>query len=239
MLEHIELRSLLFIDIETATQFSQFNQTEKDTQNLWIEKSKYWGDDKSVNEWYIEKGALYAEFSKVISIAIGFFYKEGDFIKLRIKSLQGTEKDLLQELIELMNRSFNNVNKYRLCGHNIKNFDIPFLSRRMLANGLRIPSLLNVHAFKPWEMPILDTMQIWRFGDYKQYASLSLMAHTLGVDIPKQAGVNKQIHQLYWQNENQQAINQIAINDVIATAQIVLKLKGMDLLEDGQVVVAD
>lgn len=235
MLENIQLHKLLFIDIETVSQYPKLEEAPEQWQQLWTNKMRY--SDDAPAELYEENAALYAEFSKVICIGLGYFSGKEDELIFRQKVIQApTEKEILEQLGSLINQYFGKIQLNKLCGHNIKAFDIPFLCRRYLVNGMPLPNLLNVHNMKPWEIPFLDTMQLWQFGDYRQRTSLSLLAHTLGIATPKPTEKPVDMHQLYWKENNLEQLIEYAKNDVLATARIILKLKGLEDISMEQII---
>ena len=154
-------------------------------------------------------------------------------IKLKIVT---PERVVLEEFLSLIGKSFNNPDKNRFCGHNIKEFDIPFLCRRLLINGLPIPAYLDFQNMKPWETNMIDTFQYWRFGDYKNYTSLKLLAASLNVPSPKDDIDGSMVGEVYWQEDNLQRIAIYCQKDVVTVANIILRFKNLPLLQEEQVV---
>ena len=235
----MSLSNILFIDIETVSEKSVYEELSAEMQDFWKNKSKYWLKDaeesaEKVAESYKSKAGIYAEFSKVICISVGLIYSKNDRKEIRIKSFYGDdEKTLLLEFSELLNNKFDRPDKYKICGHNIREFDIPFLSRRMLINGIKLPELLNIAGKKPWEVQhITDTMEMWKFGDYKNFTSLALLATILGIKSPKDDIDGSMVGQVYWETGDLERIVKYCEKDVKTVAQIYLKMNYLPFLED-------
>jgi DNA polymerase elongation subunit (family B) len=235
----MNLSNILFLDIETVSENKVFDELPSEMQEFWKNKSKYWMKEEGVSETevseiYKNKAGIYAEFAKVICISIGFIYTKNDKNEIRIKSFYGDdEKKLLSEFAELLNNKFDKPDKFRICGHNIKEFDIPFLSRRMVINEIRLPELLNIAGKKPWEVQhITDTMEMWKFGDYKNYTSLALLATILGIKSPKDDIDGSMVGQVYWETGDLERIVRYCEKDVKTVAQIFLRMNYLPLLED-------
>jgi DNA polymerase elongation subunit (family B) len=155
---------------------------------------------------------------------------------LRLKSFSGEEKELLEEFNNLLNTHYDRLDDHHLCGHNIKEFDVPFLCRRSVIHGLDLPRLLNISGKKPWQVShLLDTMELWRFGDYKNYTSLALLAGTLGIPSPKDDIDGSMVGHVYWQEDDIERIITYCEKDVITVAQVVMKFAGMDLIREDQI----
>ena len=191
------------------------------------------------------RAAILAEFAKVVCISFGYFKKNNtnaaaNDYQLRIKSFcSEDEKEILSRFIETLNQLHNQNHQWIFAGHNIKEFDVPFLCRRMLVNGIAIPSCIDFQNMKPWDTPILDTLHLWRFGDYKHYTSLKLLAAVLGVPSPKDDIDGSQVGNVYWKEK---ALERIAIycqKDVLTVANVILRFKGIPLLKEEQVVFVD
>ena len=172
MLENIDLQQVLVLDIETVPQYPSFDELSADFQELWEQKTKFQRKDGESPADFYARGGLVAEFGKVICISVGIFSNKTKDLSLRVKSFYGDqEKEVLQAFIALLNTQPDTL---MLCAHNGKEFDFPYLCRRILINGLPIPTQLNLFGKKPWEIMHLDTMDLWKFGDYKNYTSLKL-----------------------------------------------------------------
>lgn len=239
-MQNIQIENLLLIDIETVPQYSLFNDLTDEWKLLWEEKvQKTLPENITAGEFYPMRAGVMAEFAKVICISIGYFKKEAGAIQLRLKSFYGDdEKHLLQDFISILKLSDTNNNRWNFCGHNIKEFDIPFICRRLLVNGIAIPPILDFQNRKPWETNMVDTFQYWRFGDYKHYTSLKLLAAALGVPSPKDDIDGSMVADVYWKEKNLQRIVTYCQKDVITTGNIMLRFNNMPLIEVEQITIA-
>ena len=236
MLNHIDLQKVLFLDIETVSQKPNFEEVDSDVQSLWEEKTQYirQRDDLTVEESY-GKAGIYAEFGKIVCISVGFIFEGEGGRSWRAKSFYGDdEAQLLTAFSELLNTHYNS-DEYLLCAHNGKEFDFPYIARRLLINGLKLPYLLDIAGKKPWEVHHLDTMQLWKFGDYKHYTSLKLLANIFGVPTPKDDIDGSQVGDVYWKDQDLERIEKYCRKDVLTVAQILLKYKGEPLLGQEEV----
>jgi predicted PolB exonuclease-like 3'-5' exonuclease len=179
-----------------------------------------------------------AEFAKVICISFGYFRTENNVLQLRIKSFYSDiEKNILENFIKTLYHLHAINNKWCFAGHNIKEFDIPFLCRRMLINNLIIPLFLDFQNIKPWDNPVTDTLHLWRFGDYKHYTSLKLLAAALGVPSPKDDIDGSMVGQVYWEEKNLERIVTYCQKDVVTVANVLLRFKGMPLLAEQNIII--
>lgn len=230
MLNHIPLGRILFIDMETAPLSPTFEDLDKDMQKLWHYRTNHFKPEHlSTSDYYDTKASVYAEFGKIICISIGTFtrYKGADNANFRIKSFYNDdEKTLLTDFLPLLQTHFT-PDRYYLCGHNIKEFDVPFLARRILINNLRLPPMLNISSLKPWEVPYVDTMQLWKFGEFRNFTSLALLTKVLGLPSPKTDLEGSQIASVYWNNKDLERIKNYCQQDVLAVAQILLRYKNL------------
>ena len=191
---------------------------------------------------YLRQGAIffycagiYAEFGKIICISCGLIYGSGEQKKMTLKSFSGdNEAIILHEFSEMLRKWSGGEAKY-LCAHNGKEFDFPFLCRRYIINQLPLPSLLNIAGKKPWEIPHLDTMELWKFGDFKSYTSLNLLAHALGISTPKDDIDGSMVWEVYWHHKNLPRIVNYCQKDVVTVAQIFLRLNNESLLKPEQI----
>ncbi len=228
---HIETDNLLFIDIETASAKQSYDELAYEWQLLWNKKCKRsLPEDGTPEILYKERAALHAEFSRIVCISFGYYYsKEGEKI-FRIKSLYGADElKILKEFCSILNR-FNKVEPgWAFAGHNIKDFDLPFISRRLLINGMDLPEGLDFLNLKPWEYTIVDTMQIWKFGDYRNYTSLELLAAALDVPSPKTEMDGSRVGEKFWKGEFD-SIAEYCQQDVIAVANVIQRINKENLL---------
>ncbi len=238
-MQNIKLENVLLIDIETVSQQPDFNLLDVSWQQLWEEKTRRsLPDFTSAAEFYPQRAGVMAEFAKIVCISVGYFTKQGEALQLRIKSFFGhDEKKILQDLINMINQMEAKNNKWCFAGHNIKEFDIPFLCRRLLVNNLSIPAYLDFQNMKPWDTNTIDTFQYWRFGDYKNYTSLKLLAAALGVPSPKDDIDGSMVGDVYWKQKNIDRIATYCQKDVLTVANIILRFKNMPLLTEEQMVI--
>ena len=219
------LEHILFVDIETVSVYDHIKELDPRLRVQWDRKfaSFRHPEDRNPEDLYTEKAALYAEFGKIIVIGLGFFSGDNEKRELRLKALAGNdEKKLLEEFRDIV-RKFD-PERLKLCAHNGRSFDFPYLSRRMLINGLTLPEVLRLAGKKPWEINHLDTMELWRFGDYRHYTSLDLLAALF--DIPSSKGEidGSSVGKVYHQDHDIEGIARYCLNDVEVTARIYLRL---------------
>ncbi len=233
-MQNIRIENLLLIDIETVSAYATFNELNKDWKQLWEEKvQRSLPEDTTAADFYPQRAGVMAEFAKVICISVGYFKKDGKDLKLRLKSFYGDdEKMLLQDFLAALQKMEINNNKWSFTGHNIKEFDIPFICRRLLINALTIPPFLDFQNMKPWETNMVDTFQYWRFGDYKHYTSLKLLAAALQVPSPKDDIDGSMVGDVYWKEHNLERIVTYCQKDVVTTGNIVLRFKNLPLLPE-------
>jgi 3'-5' exonuclease len=228
------LNNILFLDIETVPQFPGYDSMPDAWKQLWDTKSaslsKY-HDGQTTQELYPRAG-IYAEFGKIICISCGVLQGAGEQRKILLKSFSGDdEKLLLQQFNEMLVKWSAGETKH-LCAHNGKEFDFPYLCRRMIINGLAIPAMLNIAGKKPWEVNHLDTLELWKFGDFKSFTSLNLLAHTLGIQTPKDDIDGSMVWEVYWKEKNLHRIVAYCQKDVVTVAQILLKMGGEELIRE-------
>jgi 3'-5' exonuclease len=229
------MKHLLVLDIETVPQHSSFNQLNPYWQELWCDKiSKTMPENISAEESYLNRASIMAEFGKVICISTGIFYEDkGKRLCFKLKSLSGdTEAEILNQFVELVN-TYSRLHKdFQFAGHNIKEFDIPYLCRRMVINNIALPEYLQLSGKKPWETQMTDTLQLWKFGDYKHYTSLKLLAACLGVDGPKDDMDGSMVREVYYEQKDLQRIVEYCQKDVITVAQVLLRLSNMPVIPE-------
>jgi uncharacterized protein YprB with RNaseH-like and TPR domain len=222
------LNNILFLDIETVPQHASYNELSPEWQELWTRKANFLLRDKQTEtpEMIYSNAGIYAEFGKIICISCGIISKSQEEKKLLIKSFYGDEeKLLLQQFCETVSKWSHGSEKF-LCAHNGKEFDFPYLCRRLVINQIAIPHLLDTSGKKKWEVSHLDTMELWKFGDYKSYTSLNLLAQVLGIPTPKDDIDGSMVNAVYWQNRDLLRIVQYCQKDVITVAQVYLRLTG-------------
>ncbi len=234
MLNDISLENILFLDIETVPAYPDFENVPEKFQKLWAKKAerlKYLGDELTPSDLYAQAG-IYAEFGKIICISCGFM--NGN--QFRIKSYYGDdEKILLEEFAGMLNRYYNTPQAL-LCGHNGKEFDFPYIARRMLVNGIALPDILDLAGKKPWEVRHIDTMELWKFGDYKHYTSLELLAALFDIPTPKDDINGSEVAEVYWHDKDLERIVTYCQKDVLTTLQLFRRYKGLPLIREEFVV---
>ena len=234
MVKKLDIKNLLFLDIETVPEYATFQELTPEKKLLWELKSQYQRkEDCSVEEFY-ERAGIWAEFGKIVCISVGYFSFQGEKRKFRLKSFSGGEKKLLLEFKELLNTHFSKP-QHLLCAHNGKEFDFPFLARRMLIHEIELPLKLNLFGKRPWEVPHLDTLELWKFGDHKHFTSLKLLTHVLGIPSPKDDIDGSEVRMVYYEEENVARIISYCEKDVVAIAQILLKFRQEPLLQEDEI----
>ena len=225
------LRDILFLDIETIGCVEQYSALDERLKTQWARKATFFKReaDQTDEDLFHERAGIYAEFGKVIVIACGR-YTENERGELGLKLKVLTDHDelkLLSDFKTLLEKLDVNT---KLCAHNGKEFDFPYLSRRMLVNGIALPALLNQSGKRPWEVPFLDTLEMWKFGDYKHYTSLDLLATIFNIPTSKTLMDGSQVNSVYYQEKDLKKISDYCAGDVLVIAQLFLKLKGMNLI---------
>lgn len=227
MIQNIPLEKVLFLDIETIPLYGNWEEIPETEQKLWDKKTRYQRKDEISAEDFYERAGIMAEFGKIICISIGMLEKNET---LRIKSFANDdEKKLLQEFGELFNSP--RLRDVILCAHNGKEFDFPWIARRFLINGMQPPTPFQMFGKKPWEIPHLDTMELWKFGDYKSYISLELLAHVFGIPTPKDDIDGSMVSSIYYIEKDLQRIVDYCEKDVLTLANIFRRMRQEDLLQ--------
>lgn len=238
MFDEINLNNILFLDIETVPIAKEFSDLDPTFQKLWEEKTAFQRKEESPSHYYSKRAGVMAEFAKIVCVSVGYIYRKEDSPTFRLKSFCGhDEKSILEAFNQLLDKNFQNKNQY-LCAHNGKEFDYPFLCRRMLINGIKLPKILQIAGKKPWEVKHLDTMELWKFGDYKHYTSIKLLAALFNIPKPKDDIDGSQVSIVYWQENDLERIKTYCQKDTLTVAQLFLKYKGEELLTESQIEVA-
>ena len=235
MISKLYLENILFLDIETVPEVQYFSELDKTRQDLWESKSEYQRKDDYTAEAFYKHSGIWAEFGKIICISVGYFTSQGDSRMFRVTSFYGDEIKILKDFKNLLISHFSEK-KHLLCAHNGKEFDFPYIARRMIINDIKLPYKLNLFGKKPWEVPHIDTLELWKFGDYKNYTSLKLLTTVLGIPSPKDDINGSEVYRVYYEEKE---INRIIIyceKDTIAVAQIFLRLRGDTLLTNEEII---
>lgn len=236
MLENQRNDSVLFLDIETVPQYPNWEEVPENFKKLWDKKSKNFRDTDEEAESVYSKAGIYAEFGRIICISVGMLALKGEQVIFRMKSYAGeNEKHLLTEFASML-RKFVAEGDKNLCAHNGKVFDFPFIARRMLIHGIRLPAILDIAGKKPWEIKFLDTMELWKFGDYKHYTSLDLLTQLFDIPTPKDDIDGSEVAGVFYEDKDLPRIVTYCEKDVLAIAQLFLKWKGEALLKEDQVI---
>ena len=232
----INFSDILFLDIETVPESENYLDLSIEKQELFALKTQYQRKDEFTSEDFYHKAGIWAEFGKIICISVGFFSSFGNERVFRVKSFYGDDESvLLNEFKKLLDNHFNGTN-HLLCAHNGKEFDFPYIARRMIINQIDLPKKLNLFGKKPWEIPHLDTMELWKFGDYKHYTSLKLMTHILGIPSPKDDIDGSQVADVYYKEKSLERIVKYCEKDTIAVVQLLLRLYNIEILKESEII---
>lgn len=235
-----ELKEILFLDIETVAITENFSQLDERLKVQWARKASFFKREETVSEadLFHQRAGIYAEFGKIVTVAVGMFTEnENGEMGLRTKYFTShDESQLLNEFKQLLEKLGPNT---KLCAHNGKEFDFPYLSRRMLINGISLPDVLNLSGKKSWEIPHLDTMELWKFGDYKHYTSLDLLAAIFNIPTSKGVMDGSQVNEVYYKERDLAKISIYCVGDVIAIAQLYLRMKSLPLIPPQNIIQAE
>jgi len=235
MLENIKIDEILFLDIETVPQQASFELLDDSFQYLWDKKSSHFRKTDETAAVTYNRAGIYAEFGKIICISTGYIHFVNDDYHFRVKSFYGhNEKELLLEFSNTLNL-FAAKKSIQLCAHNGKEFDFPYIARRMLINGLGLPKVLDIAGKKPWEVNFIDTLELWKFGDYKSYTSLELLTKIFGIPTPKDDIDGSMVATVYWKENNLERIVTYCEKDILAIAQLFLKYRGESLIKEDDI----
>jgi len=224
MLLNLDLTKILFLDIETVPQHSVYSEMDETSAMLWgLKAERLTKDDETAEDIY-QRAGIYAEFGKIVCISVGFFHlPQGEKREFRMRSFYGDdEKELLRDFCKMLNDHFGTPT-HLLCGHNGKEFDFPYIARRLIINGLPVPKPLDTAGKKPWEVQHLDTLELWKFGDWKSYTSLKLLCHVLNVPTPKTDIEGKDVARVYYEEKDLDRIEKYCKRDTLAVAQLLLR----------------
>ncbi len=225
------LKNILFLDIETVPQKQDWNQLSEETQELFTSKTAYQRKEEISPEEFYHRAGIWAEFGKIVCISVAFFNPKEYKNQLRVTSFASdNEKEILIGFKELLESHFNKKEQL-LCAHNGKEFDFPYIARRMIIHQIELPSKLNLFGKKPWEVPHLDTMELWKFGDYKHFTSLKLLASILGIPSPKDDIDGSDVADVYYKEKDLERIVKYCEKDTITLAQLLLRFNNEDLIK--------
>jgi predicted PolB exonuclease-like 3'-5' exonuclease len=227
-----DLEKILFLDIETVPLVYHYGELHETARELW---NKKWQYNKEISpEQQYAKAGIYAEFAKVVVIGLGY-YNQGKF---RLKTIaSANETEILNQFSDLLQQHFNTAS-HLLCAHNGKEFDFPFLCRRFLINNLPLPRLLQIQGLKPWEVKHIDTMDLWKFGDIKNFSSLNLLAYVLGIPSPKDDMDGSMVGKTFYEENNLAKIESYCKKDVITLARVYNRFAGAGNLTEDDIIFA-
>ncbi|MCE2686364.1 MAG: 3'-5' exonuclease [Cryomorphaceae bacterium] len=236
MNRQLQLEKILFLDIETVPQAYRFDQLDDKSKVLFEAKNRFQiSPDKSIEQIFEERGGILAEFGKIVCISVGMLHEGSQGRSIRLKSFyHDDEETLLQQFKRLLDDHYN-TQYHLLCGHNSKEFDIPYICRRMLINGVALPNILQIAGKKPWEINHIDTMELWKFGDYKSYTSLSLLCHVMDIPTPKDDISGADVARVYYEDNDLERVMVYCEKDVVALIQLFLRLQGEPLVDEFQI----
>lgn len=239
MLENISLQTILFLDIETVPEVFDFAQLPAEKKLLWDKKMQFSRREGDTAESLYMRAGVYAEFAKIICISVGYFEKQKTESTFYLKSFYGdNEKHLLLDFSDFLSARYGRKNFF-FCAHNGKEFDYPFLARRMLIQRIPLPPSLQLAGKKPWEVKHLDTLELWKFGDYKNFTSLALLANIFSIPSPKEEMEGGDVAPFYYLEKNIKKIVDYCQKDVLTVAQLLLRFKGEELLHEKNVFIVE
>lgn len=231
MFKNLDLRNVLFLDIETVPKYADYQLVPEEMRSLWDKKARFIKDaPDDLPEATYRKAGIYAEFGKIICISAGLFTGQ----KFRLTSFAGDDEQKLLSEFSILLSKFSKPGKL-LCAHNGKEFDFPYIARRILINGLPLPDQLNLAGKKPWEVNHLDTMELWKFGDYKHYTSLQLLALLFDIPNPKDDIDGSEVGKIYWETHDIQRIRRYCQKDVITIARLMNRYLGQPMISDEEI----
>ncbi|MEY4804495.1 MAG: hypothetical protein RL331_1014 [Bacteroidota bacterium] len=233
MIKQVQFEKILFLDIETVPQAYQFEQLDDKSKALFEAKNRFQiSPEKPIEQIFEDRGGILAEFGKIVCISVGMLHEGSQGKSIRLKSYYHDDEETLLVQFKRLLEDHYNTPYHVLCGHNSKEFDIPYICRRMLINGIALPSILQIAGKKPWEINHIDTMELWKFGDYKSYTSLSLLCHVMQIPTPKDDISGADVARVYYEEQDLQRIMVYCEKDVVALIQLFLRLQGEPLVDD-------
>lgn len=233
MSKQIQFEKILFLDIETVPQAYAFEQLDEKSKALFEAKNRFQiSPDKPIEQIFEDRGGILAEFGKIVCISVGMLHEGSQGKSIRLKSYYHDDEETLLLQFKRLLEDHYNTPYHVLCGHNSKEFDIPYICRRMLINGIALPSVLQIAGKKPWEINHIDTMELWKFGDYKSYTSLSLLCHVMQIPTPKDDISGADVARVYYEENDLQRIMVYCEKDVVALIQLFLRLQGEPLVDE-------
>ncbi len=226
-MKKMNLKEIMFLDIETVPMYSEYKDVPKKFQEHWDKKSSYFRSEGQDPEEVYQRAGIYAEFGKIVCISVGMILPDNKF---RVKSFFGDDEKKLLLDFAVMLKNWDTIGNKQLCGHNLKEFDVPYIARRMLVNGIELPNALNLAGKKPWEINHVDTLDLWKFGDYKHFTSLALLADLFDIPTPKDDIDGSQVATVYYKDKDLKRIASYCEKDVLCVANLLLKFEGKDII---------
>lgn len=232
----MKLNHILFLDIETVPEEQDFLNLSEVKQDLFAKKTQYQRKEDFTPEEFYERAGIWAEFGKIVCISVGFFDNHSKDLTFRLKSFYGIDEVKILFDFKNLLENFYSKKQHVLCAHNGKEFDFPYIARRMIINKMELPEKLNLFGKKPWEVAHLDTLEMWKFGDFKHYTSLNLLTNIMGIASPKEDIDGSQVAQVYYKDKDLDRIAKYCENDTLAVAQVYLRLMNLKILKNEQVI---
>lgn len=226
------LGQIMFLDIETVPATSEYKDLNEKFKKHWDKKASRFCEEDETPEDVYQRAGIYAEFGKIVCISVGLIVEKSGERRFRVKSFFDDDETKLLKEFSTMITDFGSKDNRFLCGHNLKEFDVPYIARRMLINGIRLPQILDVAGKKPWEVDYLDTMDLWKFGDYKHFTSLDLLTSIFDIPTPKDDIDGSMVADVYYKEKNLQRIATYCEKDVLAVAQLLLRYRGEEILPE-------
>lgn len=231
----VDYSNLLFLDIETVSQYPDYEKADEKEREYWDKKWKVLNRNNEDESNGYERAGIYAEFGKIVCISVGYVHSKDSEEHARIKSFASkNEAELLEGFARLLEQNYSSYDA-RLCAHNGKEFDFPYIARRMMINGIKLPKVLDIAGKKPWEVPHLDTMEMWKFGDWKSFTSLDLLTHIFDIPSPKGDIDGSMVSKVFWQEDDLDRIVKYCQKDVLALIQVFRKMHYQGLLPESHV----
>ncbi len=235
---NITLQHIMFIDIETVPLCQSYDMLSDDYKKFWDRKSSFFRAETETAGDVYQRAGIYAEFGKIVCISVGLIVERDGAKIFRQKSFaDDDEKALLIDFAKMIS-DFSPKGDKVFCGHNIREFDMPYISRRMILHGIALPPMLDLQGKKPWDVHHIDTLDLWKFGDYKNYTSLDLLAHLFDIPTPKDDIDGSQVARVYYEENDLNRIVTYCEKDVLTVARLYLKFRLMPGIPDENVVKA-
>lgn len=233
----LNFENILFLDIETVPEVENFSELSEEKQELFSQKTAYQRKEEVTSEDFYERAGIWAEFGKIVCISVGYFVNFNSKNRaFRVTSFFGDDEVVILNGFKKLLESHFNKPEHVLCAHNGKEFDFPYIARRMIINQIALPEKLNLFGKKPWEIAHLDTLEMWKFGDYKHYTSLKLLTLILNIPSPKDDISGSEVCGVYYKEKDVERIATYCEKDTIAVAQLLLRFNNEPLIDELNIV---